>query len=81
MAGGLFRLSSYREFVFPWLICVSLEHRPAQPRARQSETTLQFVRQMVFCFLLEVEMRTGRLTVVTPVEGAMRHCIGRSLQI
>lgn len=73
LLGGLFRLSSSREFVFPRLICVSLEHRPAQPRARQSETTLQFVRQMAFCYLLEVEMTTGRLAVMTPVKGAMRN--------
>lgn len=48
---------------------MSLELRPAQ----LSETTVQFIRQMAFCYLPEVEMRTGRLAVVTPVEGAMRN--------
>lgn len=52
---------------------MSLEHRPAQPRSRQSKTTVQFIIQMAFCYLPEVEMRTGRLAVVTPVEGAMRN--------
>lgn len=49
VAGGLFRFS-YREFVFSRLSYVSLEHRPAQLRARQSGTRLQFIGQMVGFF-------------------------------
>ena len=76
-------MSSYREFVFPRLSHVSLEHRPAQLRARQSGTRLQFIGQMVGFFSgRSVEMRMERLAVVTPVEEAIRKIIiGRSLQI
>lgn len=51
-------LSSYREFVFPGLSCVSLEHGPVQLKGRQNMDQTAFCRTND---VLLVEVQSGGL--------------------